>query len=223
MAVTEAWRQMGRRYRRTQAHRGPKNERTAMAKHTRRRTVGLLQALAALSWLAGHGALAGELSPWLDAATRHDVDPLLLYAIALKESPRQRPDGYIRPWPWAIHSPKAGEGALYFETSEQALRKIEALIAEGYTNIDIGIMQINWKYNGHLLPEPAKLLLPEHNIELGARILRANLETRPGDLKYAIARYHSTYLDRGLRYAESVLFIVEQLQGMSSVHSAIAE
>ena len=190
-----------------------------MKKHTR----CLFPTLATLGLLAGQAVPAQEPSPWLKAATLHDVDPLLLYAIALKESPRQRPDGYVRPWPWAVHSPKEGEGTLYFETSEEALLKIEGLIAEGYTNIDIGIMQINWKYNGHLLPEPARLLLPEHNIELGARILRANLETRHGDLKYALARYHSTYLDRGLRYAESVLFIVEQLQGMSGVHLAIIE
>src|SRR5262245_42586382 len=85
---------------------------------------------------------AATVSPWLAAARKHNVDPLELYAIALQESRRHRPDGRFRPWPWTLHS--HSEGALYFDTYEAVLAKLKSLLARGETNIDVGLMQINW-------------------------------------------------------------------------------
>lgn len=161
-----------------------------------------------------------DRSVWLQAAEKHDVEPLVLYAVALVESKRSRPDGFVRPWPWTLHTPE--EGALYFDSYASALAKLEQLIAAGEAMVDVGIMQVNWHFNGHLAEHDAeRLLMPAHNIEIAARLLREHLTARKGDLKYALARYHSSRIDRGLAYAEFALFILRQLQGMAELEMAL--
>ena len=152
---------------------------------------------------------AASTSPWFAAALKHDVDPLELYAIALQESRRHRPDGQFRPWPWTLHT--ENEGTMYFNTYEAVLAKLTTLLERGETNIDIGLMQINWGWNGHRLPDPAKLLLPQYNIDVAAKILREHLNAFGGDRRLAIARYHSSRPDRGMPYAAAVLEILKYL------------
>lgn len=160
-------------------------------------------------------------SPWSRAAERHDVEVIDLYAIALQESRRPRPDGLLRPWPWTLHT--AETGSLYFETYEAALDKLTELIAEGKTNIDVGLMQINWGWNGYRAGDPKRLLLPGENIELAAQILREHLNELGGDLRRAIGRYHSPRADRGEPYAASVLAIRDHLLSAKAVQLALVE
>lgn len=159
-------------------------------------------------------------SVWLKAANQHELDPVVLYALALQESRRLRPDGNVRPWPWTLHA--KGHGAMYFDDYDQALEKLETLIDAGVRNVDIGMMQINWGANGHLLPDPAKLLQPQYNIDVGATILRLNLNQHQGDLRQAIAHYHSPSRDRGDRYAQSVLQILSNLRQLRGFSAALA-
>lgn len=161
-----------------------------------------------------------ESSAWSRAATKYGFEEVDLYAIALQESRRHRADGQVRPWPWTLHSPETG--ALYFETYEAALEKLTSLLAAGKTNIDVGVMQINWGWNGHRAADPKQLLLPAQNIEIAAQILRENLD-QYGDLGLAIARYHSPRTDRGRAYAASVLAILEYLRRAKWVQLALAE
>ncbi len=161
-----------------------------------------------------------EHSPWLEAATKHRVDVLDLYAIALQESRRRRSDGQVRPWPWTLHTPT--EGSLYFENYEAAVAKLNQLLSSGATNVDVGLMQVNWAWNGHRLPDPAKLLLPRHNIDVAAEILREHLNSFDGDLQLAFARYHSSRIERGIPYAASVLKILEHLRSMDGIAPALA-
>jgi soluble lytic murein transglycosylase-like protein len=160
-------------------------------------------------------------SPWRRAAERHDVEVVDLYAIALQESRRRRPDGLLRPWPWTLHSPETG--SLYFESYQGALDKLTELIAQGKTNIDVGVMQINWGWNGYRAGEPKRLLQPAENIEIAAQILREHLNEFGGDLRQAIARYHSPRADRGAPYAASVLAIRDHLLGAKAVQLALLE
>lgn len=159
-------------------------------------------------------------SAWSRAATKYGFEEVDLYAIALQESRRHRSDGLVRPWPWTLHSPETG--ALYFDTYEAALEKLMSLLAEGKTNIDVGVMQINWGWNGHRVSDPKRLLLPAENIEIAAQILRENLD-RYGDQGLAIARYHSARAERGRAYAASVLAILEYLRHAKWVQLALAE
>ncbi len=163
---------------------------------------------------------AESASPWRAAAEKHDVDALDLYAIALQESRRRRGDGMLRPWPWTLHTPDAG--SLYFETYDAALEKLKSLIAQGTKNIDVGLMQINWGWNGHRATAE-RLLLPADNIEIAAQILREHLNEYGGDRRRAVARYHSPRPERGLPYAASVLAIAEELRRSSAIQLALAE
>lgn len=172
---------------------------------------------------AAESTVAAEKSdsPWSRAAERHDVEVIDLYAIALQESRLRRPDGLLRPWPWTLHSPETG--SLYFESYEEALDKLTELIAQGKTNIDVGVMQINWGWNGHRAGDPKRLLQPAENIEIAAEILREHLNELGGDLRRAIARYHSPRVDRGVPYAASVLAIRDHLLGAKAVQLALVE
>lgn len=161
-----------------------------------------------------------SLSPWMVSATRFNVDALDLYAIALQESRRHFPDGQVRPWPWTLHSPSVG--SMYFDTCEQAAAKLTELIAQGIRNIDVGLMQISWHWNGHRVSDPVDLLNPTENIDVAAEILRENLDQFGGDVRIAIARYHSAKIENGIPYAAAVLTIRRQLDSLSSVKLALA-
>lgn len=149
-------------------------------------------------------------SAWEAAARKYGVDVSLLYAMALRESGLRRSDGAVRAWPWTLRS--AETGAIYFETYEAAVEKLTSLIAQGKKNIDVGLMQVNWGWNGHRQPDPRKLLLPSENIEVAAQILREHLDTLGGDLRNAVARYHNPRAELGIPYAVSVLAIRDFLQ-----------
>lgn len=165
-------------------------------------------------------AKAESASPWRASAEKHDVDALDLYAIALQESRRRRDDGMLRPWPWTLHTPEAG--SLYFETYEAALEKLRSLIAQGTKNIDVGLMQINWGWNGHRATAE-RLLLPADNIEIAAQILREHLNEYGGNRRLAVARYHSPRPERGIPYAASVLAIADELRQSTAIQLALSE
>lgn len=159
-------------------------------------------------------------SLWISVGTKYQVDPLCLYAIALQESRRSFSDGRVRPWPWTLHTQR--EGSLYFSTYQAALRKVRELLAAGTTNIDIGISQISWRYQGYRAGDVAVLLQVHRNIEISAQILRENLDENGGDLRLAIARYHNPRPEVGLPYAASVLAILDELRKVEGIRDALA-
>lgn len=163
---------------------------------------------------------AESASPWRTAAEKHDVDALDLYAIALQESRRRRGDGMLRPWPWTLHTPD--DGSLYFETYEAALAKLKSLIAQGKNNVDVGLMQVSWRWNGHR-STAERLLIPADNIEIGAQILREHLNEYGGDRRLAVARYHSPRPERGIPYAAAVLAIADELRQSTAIQLALSE
>ncbi len=159
-------------------------------------------------------------SVWVSASAEYNVDPLHLYAIALQESRRLRPDGLVRPWPWTLRTDKYG--AMYFHSFEEAASKLDHLInQEKIKNIDIGAMQINLLYNGHLLPDAKEILLPENNIRLGALILRRELNAQNQNLRLGIAYYHNPDQSKGLPYADAVLGILSKLQSIPGIEVAL--
>jgi soluble lytic murein transglycosylase-like protein len=158
-------------------------------------------------------------SPWIRAAQSHHLDPLWLYALALQESRTVWTDGGLRPWPWTLHT--AAEGAIYLESYEAALRKLQQVLAFGTRNVDVGILQVNWGHQGYRLGSAERLLRPADNIELAARILREHLDEYRGDLRLAIARYHSARAELGLPYAAAVLAILARLQRIDGLRVAL--
>ena len=125
----------------------------------------------------------------------------LLPAIALVESGRGTGRGGIAPWPWTLN--QGGKG-MYFDTREEALAYLKQAVAEGVTNIDVGCMQLNWKWHSAGFASPEDMIDPARNTRYAARFM-VELYNRLGSWDVAAAAYHSTTPDRGQRYLQKVL------------------
>lgn len=145
---------------------------------------------------------------WRRAMNTGDVDSEVLYAIALKESGTSfnglREYG---PWPWVMNV--SGEPRFYSskEATEAALRReLEA----GNNRIDVGMWQINLRYNGHLVEDPVDLVDPVVNLGAAAQVLR-DCGSRHPLTKDTLSCYHSGDLDeRGQGYAAAVMKLAKK-------------
>ena len=141
-----------------------------------------------------------------DAAAFWNIaDPALLYAVALAESGRRLPDGSHRPWPWTLN---VGGKGHYYESQTEAWTALNGFVADGKRNIDIGLMQISYRWNEETLVDPYTALNPVTNLNMGAKILAREYEAS-GDWEIAAGRYHSPGLSdtqraRAKRYRERV-------------------
>lgn len=118
-------------------------------------------------------------------AKEFGLEPELLYAVALAESANHTQAGRIGPSCLAIRGGKPH----YPETIEQARAILDQELSER-SNVDIGCMQINWKWHGHRVNHAYDLLDTETNIGLAASILHESIHSTPGDQVLGIGRYH---------------------------------
>jgi soluble lytic murein transglycosylase-like protein len=121
------------------------------------------------------------------AAARTGVPAAVLYSIARTESGMRVDDYGFHPWPWTLNVEGTPER---FATKAEAVRRLEALLSEGVTAVDVGLMQIHWRRHRQRFASPADALDIERNLEVGARILR-ELWTARNDLWRAIGEYHA--------------------------------
>jgi hypothetical protein len=129
-------------------------------------------------------------SPYVVAARNASVPADLLIAIAGAES------GYH---PWALNI----QGHQVFC---QSRAEAENVLANTPTDdIDIGLMQINWRFWGPRSGVASKqeLLEPGRNLALGAAILKDSL-SRGGSLWHRISNYHSGGAAERERYNKMV-------------------
>jgi soluble lytic murein transglycosylase-like protein len=132
----------------------------------------------ALCWAAAPlGAVETAASdPYTAAASASGVPLEVLVAIAGAESAYH---------PWALN---VGGREIYSQSAEEASRLLSVL----GDNIDIGLMQINFRVWGKRLGlSKQQLLDPATNLMAGARILSDCLSHR-GDLWKRIGTYHSS-------------------------------
>jgi hypothetical protein len=130
----------------------------------------------------------------------------LLPAIARVESGTRMGDHH-RAWPWTVN--QAGRGS-YHPSPAEALARVETLLAEGISNIDLGCMQINWRWHHEAFDGAAAMLDPRQNTRYAARYLR-DLYDQHGDWGLAVAQYHSRDPDRGRAYAAKVALMQDQI------------
>jgi Transglycosylase SLT domain len=138
---------------------------------------GLVALLCATQPRVAWGGERRVESPYLVAARNADVPPDLLIAIVGAES------GYH---PWALNI----KGRQVFcQSREEAESVLETTPTD---DIDIGLMQINWRFWGPRsgVASRGELLDPHKNLELGAAILKDGL-SRGGSLWHRISNYHS--------------------------------
>lgn len=175
-------------------------------------TILLLAAGTAISTATYAFTLEGTM--WQRVSDRSSCKPpaLLLYSIALKESRSSAGKGMIRPHPFALRN--LPRGAKYPETYEQAVKLLPVYIAEDKLT-DIGMMQINFKWNGNRVSSIDQLLNPETNIKVAADILCEAIAAQRGDIELAIGGYHTMNPKRetdARAYARDVLYIWRHLQ-----------
>lgn len=149
---------------------------------------------------------------WGRVARERGDDPYLLYSIALAESrKRWGEDGLMRPWPYALQS----RGQSIFPATRAEAKEELTRLTQQTSNIDIGLMQINWAHHGHRFPHlvthPHDLLDPHTNIVVGASILAEALASAP-ELELSIGRYHSWTEARARAYGQRVLEIYVALR-----------
>lgn len=118
-------------------------------------------------------------------AERHAIPTSILYAVALTESGKQY-DSTLLPWPWTLNIDGQGNYYESYHTAKIALS--EAL--EKSQSVDIGLMQINWRWHQDKLQNIATALNPLQNLNHGARMLHECYE-QSGDWWEAVGHYHS--------------------------------
>jgi len=152
---------------------------------------------------------------WETTARKADIDPYVLYAVALLESPARRAPGRISPWPYAIHTP---DGPRVYATREAATAALKHL-TQTYTplELDVGLMQINLRWHGARVAQPGELLDPATNLRIGADILAETLRSAPADRVLGLGRYHTwrdaparEYGARVIRMRRRLLRIVKE-------------
>lgn len=131
-----------------------------------------------------------------------NIDPLLLYAIALCES-AYNPDPtepWVAPYPWVL---RTQTHPFYGMTRKEAEDELENLLKQTKV-IDVGLMQINVRWNAHRVATPTELLDPLTNVRVGAEILNELFERYPNDAIQAIGFYHSRSKELSRKYALKV-------------------
>jgi len=150
--------------------------------------------------LVGWGAapaIAWPAAGWPDAAVpggyrivaaEFGVPATVLYAVAVAESGvGTDAHGVRRPWPWSLNV--AGRAHLY-PSRHAASKALDSFIAQGERSIDIGLMQVNWRFHRDKLGDARQALDPYHNLRVGARILRECYERR-GEWWAGVGCYHA--------------------------------
>lgn len=76
-------------------------------------------------------------------------------------------------------------------------------------SVDIGLMQINWKFHGHHFDSMQVLFDPATNLDYAARYLKSLLQ-RHGDVEKAVAHYHSNTEEFQNRYLQTFRPVYEK-------------
>jgi len=87
---------------------------------------------------------------------------------------------------------------------QEAVHIIESSVNEGTTNIDVGLMQVNFKYHGENFDNIREMLDINNNLDYAARLLR-KLYKIHGGWREAVQHYHSSNQAYHLKYARKVL------------------
>lgn len=119
----------------------------------------------------------------------------LMSAISLVETGRNGES-----WPWTLN--EGGKG-MHFDTKAEALAYLTEAVQRGVTNIDVGCMQLNFRWHATGFVSLEDMLDPVLNTRYAALFL-TELEKRLGSWEEATQNYHSADAERGRRYAQKV-------------------
>lgn len=170
----------------------------------------------ALTAIAGFFLISNAHSLDLSGTVFHQVglekniDPNLLYAVALAESaysPLKGAKG-AAPYPWTLRLPNK---PIYARSRQQAKQELQKILLNTST-VDVGLMQVNVRWHKHRVNRPEDLLDPLTNVRVAADILLENFKRSPDNLVTALGNYHSNVANRRNQYGLTVLYIYENLK-----------
>ena len=140
----------------------------------------LISALSGLVLLSNANALDLSGTVFEQVGQEKNIDPHLLYAVALAESaysPVKNARG-AAPYSWTLRLPNK---PIYATSKMHAKEELFGILK--YTSsVDVGLMQINWRWHKHRVKRPEDLLDPLTNVRIGADILLENFRRSPTDL-----------------------------------------
>lgn len=140
--------------------------------------------------LSGSPVGAAEMVPsgYQAVAAERSIPEAIFYAVALTESGRDVESQAGRhPWPWTLN---VGGKGYYYATRLEAWQALRDWLGKGKRSIDIGLMQVNWRYHQSRLGDPWQALDPYHNLRVGAEILQDCYATRQ-DWWDSVGCYHA--------------------------------
>ena len=116
--------------------------------------------------------------------------------------------------PWALHV-GIGKGYAFYPRSAAEARRFLAVSLALTDNVDIGLMQINWRTWRETLRAVGvgayDLLDPQTNMKIGCRVLAEALSGR-GTFMARLGRYHSPWPERGRWYARRVMAVAREIE-----------
>lgn len=138
-----------------------------------------------------------------------NIDPVLLYSIALCESGfNPSSTKMVAPYPWVLRTPNK---PIYAQTEKEARARLSTILKKSNA-VDVGLMQINVRWHGHRIKNAEDLLDPLTNVRIGADILNENFARHPHDAIQAIGNYHSFQSDRARSYGLTVWRVFSTLK-----------
>lgn len=158
---------------------------------------------------------ATEVPPGYQLVAReYAIPPELFYAVALTESGQSnRSQNRFRPWPWTLNIGGKGQ---YFSSRQDAWLALQRALANQEHSVDIGLLQVNWRYHHTALGSSWQALDPYHNLRVGAAILKRCYSAVP-DWQKSLGCYHAPNdPDRAARYAERVTAHWRRVTGKSA-------
>ena len=135
-----------------------------------------------------------------EAEVKYGLPENILLSISRVETGYQKVNGVRRAWPWTLN---AGGDSAYFQTKDAALKSLKRRVKQGVTNIDIGCMQLNFRWHKKFFKNLSDMMSPEKNVDYGARFLN-RLHKRHGSWEKAVKYYHSSKSKFNVKYYKKV-------------------
>ena len=147
-----------------------------------------------------------------EAEKKYELPENILLSISRVESGYQKVDGIIRAWPWTLN---AGGDSAYYQTKKAALDSLKKRIVSGVTNIDVGCMQLNYRWHNQFFSNLSEMINPIKNVDYAARFLK-KLFHRHGSWEKAVKYYHSSKSKFNVRYYKKVKAVWKRENNESS-------
>lgn len=143
--------------------------------------------------LASNSSVQGKIKRLIQATEeQYGIPSGLLEAIAFVESGINN------------HAINVAGKAVIATNNNEALKVISDARENGIRNIDVGVMQLNYRWHSNAFANIQEMLNPKNNIEYAAKFL-LRLKEQHGTWYAAICNYHSSKLDQQKKYSYKVV------------------